>query len=82
MEVDSAAPFVLRATLSGHEQDVRAVGSLADGAIATGSRDSSVRVWREEEAAAADGPAYVGTALLGHTHYVGAVAPGPERYNP
>ncbi len=75
MEVDTAAPlpFALRATLSGHEQDVRSVGSTADGAIITGSRDASVRVWREQE-----GAAYESTALLGHTHYVGAVGRGAD----
>ena len=30
----------------GHEQDVRATASLADGAVLTSSRDATVRVWR------------------------------------
>lgn len=63
-------PFALSATLAGHEQDVRAVSASADNTILTASRDSSVRVWSKAEA---DGP-YAPTSLLGHTHYVIAVA--------
>lgn len=72
MEVE---PFQLCATLAGHEQDVRAVGALPDGALITGSRDSTVRIWRAADDA---GTAYACTGTLqGHTHFVGAVAAVP-----
>ena len=35
-------PYVLAATLAGHEQDVRAVGPFGTDAILTGSRDASI----------------------------------------
>jgi WD40 repeat protein len=74
MEVESPEPFALSATLAGHEQDVRAVASCNDGAILTGSRDSAVRVWHRH----GDDKQFVSTVLHGHTHYVIAVAPGPD----
>ena len=75
MDVDTSPPFALSATLSGHEQDVRAVSSMADGAVLTASRDSSVKVWRRSSDE--EGAAYTSTTLLGHTHYVIAVAATP-----
>ena len=63
--------FQLCATLAGHEQDVRTVGALASGEVITGSRDMSVRLWRYEPA----GGFSCSSTLLGHTHFVGAVAP-------
>ena len=70
-------PFVLSATLAGHEQDVRAVAATYDGALLTGSRDSAVRIWRKSSG---DGEEikYDSTVLLGHTHYVIAVAASPS----
>merc|ERR1719399_2485909 len=67
-------PYVLAATLAGHEQDVRAVGPFGSDAILTGSRDASMRLWRH-----ADGEGYKceGT-LLAHTHYVIAVCATPS----
>ena len=62
-------PFTLSATLAGHEQDVRAVASLSDGAVLTSSRDSTVRVWRREDA----GPFAESAKLEGHSHFVIAV---------
>ena len=74
MDVDSPAAFSLSATLVGHEQDVRAVSSTADGAILTASRDASVRLWSRSSAEVP----YSSTTLLGHTHYVIAVSSTPN----
>ena len=62
------------ATLSGHEQDVRAVSSMADGA-AHGIARQLRKVWRRSSDE--EGAAYTSTTLLGHTHYVIAVAATP-----
>ena len=72
MEIEPPSHFSLAATLAGHEQDVRAVTSSADGAIVTASRDMVVRVWRR-----AEDKSYTSIVLLGHSHYVIAVAAGP-----
>ncbi|TID31021.1 hypothetical protein CANINC_000382 [Pichia inconspicua] len=40
--------FKLSATLRGHDDDVRSVTALQDGSIVTGSRDSTVRIWRKD----------------------------------
>lgn len=74
MEVE---PFQFVATLSGHEQDIRSVNSLDDGTIITGSRDSTVRLWKRVEDSP-ETPYACTSTLMGHTHYVGAVAPGPD----
>jgi phospholipase A-2-activating protein len=74
MEVDAVPPFQLRATLAGHEQDVRSVCS-SEGKIVTASRDSSLRVWKAAEEEADGPPSYSSVELLGHAHYVSAVAP-------
>ena len=67
--------FTLSATLSGHEQDVRAVSCTANGAVLTASRDHSVRVWRR---ASADGPFEAPSTLTGHTHFVIAACATPN----
>lgn len=74
MEVES---FSLCATLSGHEQDIRSISALADGTVVTGSRDSTLRLWKPTSD---DGlESYVcSSTLTGHTHYVGAVASTPN----
>ena len=41
-----SASSTLAAVLAAHKQDVRSVAALAGGAIATGSRDHSIRVWQ------------------------------------
>ena len=68
----SAPPrFALSCELRGHEQDVRSVSVTPTGEVVTASRDASVRVW----APAGPGPGYeCRRTLLGHSHYVGAVA--------
>lgn len=60
-------PFTLSATLAGHEQDVRATASLADGAVLTSSRDATVRVWRRSSDVGAFSEA---AKLEGHSHFV------------
>lgn len=40
--------FELCATLSGHEDDVRCVASLSNDEIVSGSRDSTVKIWRND----------------------------------
>ena len=72
MEIEPPEQYKLAATLAGHEQDVRAVASAANGSIVTGSRDSAVRVWTRVD------DKYTSTVLHGHTHYVIAVASGPS----
>jgi phospholipase A-2-activating protein len=69
-DVMDIEPFTLSATLAGHEQDVRAVASLADGAVLTSSRDATVRVWRRGGDAGVFGE---GAKLEGHSHFVIAV---------
>ena len=67
MEVDSHEPYQLSASLCGHEQDVRTCDALDDGAIVTGSRDATVRIWRRSEA---DSSYTCSSTLQGHSHYV------------
>ena len=72
MEVDEA--YRLSAVLAGHEEDVRALAVLGD-AVVTGSRDRTVRLWKPAGADADPAASYAcATTLLGHTHYVAAVA--------
>lgn len=40
--------FELSTTLSGHEDDVRCVASLSNNEIVSGSRDSTVKIWRND----------------------------------
>mmetsp|Transcript_31886 Transcript_31886/g.79536 ORF Transcript_31886/g.79536 Transcript_31886/m.79536 type:complete len:838 (+) Transcript_31886:219-2732(+) len=67
-------PFALSAELRGHEQDVRCVAASSCGEVLTASRDATLRVW----ARAVDAPGYSCVrSLVGHSHYVGAVAVVP-----
>lgn len=56
---------------------MRSVSALASGEVLTGSRDMSVRLWKQDsEPKDPSGPAYACAAtLLGHSHFVGAVSP-------
>ena len=77
MDVDT---YQLSATLPRHEEkenDVRSVDSLDDGAIVTGSRDRTVRIWRP--VSTDEGVTYTcNTTLIGHTHYVQRVCVLPH----
>lgn len=46
-----AASYMLRATLVGHSQDVRVVATscFPEGAIVSGSRDRTTRIWTQSE---------------------------------
>jgi len=76
MDVDT---YQLSATLQMHEDkenDVRSVDELADGAIVTGSRDRTVRLW--QPATTDEGIVYTcDSTLIGHTHYVQSVCTMP-----
>jgi len=76
MDVDT---YQLSATLPMHEDkenDVRSVDGLDDGAIVTGSRDRTVRIWRP--ATTDEGMTYTcDSTLIGHTHYVQRVCATP-----
>ncbi|PRW44412.1 phospholipase A-2-activating [Chlorella sorokiniana] len=64
------ADFRLRQELHGHEEDVRAVCVTPEGALLTGSRDKTIKLWREGE----DGAYVEDKTLVGHTDFVSAVA--------
>ncbi|CAM6084680.1 unnamed protein product [Calypogeia fissa] len=66
------AQYKLRCQLKGHEDDVRGLCIFGDSAIATGSRDKSVRCWYPTEG---DKAGYVmGKTLVGHSSFVGPVS--------
>lgn len=46
-----ATSYMLRGTLNGHSQDVRVVAAACypEGAIVTGSRDRTTRIWTQSE---------------------------------
>lgn len=72
---NTVKPFKLCAELRGHEADVRTVGSydLIEGAVVTGSRDQTIKVWHPIQDSSP--PAYeCYKTLTGHTNYVAAVA--------
>ena len=74
MDMDISA-YQLSAVLAGHEEDVRAVGSIDD-AVITGSRDKTARLWRPS--GSAEGGYVCASTLEGHTHYVMTVAATAE----
>ena len=74
-------PFRLRSVIRGHDADVRTVcpALYPEGAILTGSRDQTCRLWvRDEE----DGNFTEGHVFNGHTRYISAVTtiPPSEKY--
>ncbi|KAJ1979428.1 WD repeat protein Lub1 [Dimargaris verticillata] len=77
-------PYVLSATLEGHDSDVRAVLSPHPEELYTASRDMTVRRWTKAADQASD-PHFVyetSAVFLGHTKYVSSLAyvPGSEPY--
>jgi hypothetical protein len=48
MDVSDAMEYFLSAELVGHDRDVRGVAGLRNGAIASSSRDCTVRIWDNE----------------------------------
>mmetsp|Transcript_870 Transcript_870/g.1758 ORF Transcript_870/g.1758 Transcript_870/m.1758 type:complete len:815 (-) Transcript_870:632-3076(-) len=74
MEVEA---YNLRATLSGHEQDIRSISALSDGTLITGSRDATLRLWKPSPDEELE-PYTCSCTLTGHTHYVGSVASTPS----
>ncbi|KAG6542654.1 hypothetical protein Mapa_015888 [Marchantia paleacea] len=64
--------YKLRCQLQGHEEDVRGVCICGDNAIATGSRDKSVRFWVAKDGE--KGFYTLDKTLIGHTSFVGPVA--------
>ncbi|KAG9300272.1 hypothetical protein G9A89_011345 [Geosiphon pyriformis] len=63
--------FQLSATLSGHDQDVRAVRAFSDSIIVSAARDKTVRLWSRLDTTNIFTEAKV---FLGHTHFVNSVA--------
>eukprot|EP00899_Mesostigma_viride_P019018 jgi/Mesvir1/27117/Mv20795-RA.2 len=62
-----AKDMLLRCELRGHLEDVRGVCVSSDGAIATASRDKTVRIWREDEQQG--GAICLAKTLVGHSHF-------------
>eukprot|EP00761_Pharyngomonas_kirbyi_P003207 gb/GECH01003211.1/.p1 GENE.gb/GECH01003211.1/~~gb/GECH01003211.1/.p1 ORF type:complete len:777 (+),score=196.18 gb/GECH01003211.1/:1-2331(+) len=77
-------PFKLSAQLQGHEADVRTVCSFdfIEGAVATGSRDKTIKIWRpNKDASPPEYECY--KTLVGHTNYVADMAyRSPTEDNP
>eukprot|EP00959_Pyramimonas_sp_CCMP1952_P037321 780750-Pyramimonas_sp.AAC.3 len=65
-----AANYELRCELHGHEEDIRAVCVVDDNVFATASRDKTVKIWKAE----GDLGFSPMTTLVGHTHFVTALA--------
>ncbi|CAG8635707.1 7248_t:CDS:10, partial [Paraglomus occultum] len=63
-------PFQLAASLSGHEQDVKAVCSAGEDGVISAARDNSVRMWFRT-ASNAFGNSKI---FLGHSRFVNSVA--------
>ncbi|KAL2609949.1 hypothetical protein R1flu_028522 [Riccia fluitans] len=64
--------YKLRCQLQGHVDDVRGLCICGDSAIATGSRDKTVRIWSPTDDE--NGTYTLCTTLLGHSSFVGPVA--------
>eukprot|EP00112_Aurelia_sp_Birch-Aquarium-sp1_P008651 Seg1958.5 transcript_id=Seg1958.5/GoldUCD/mRNA.D3Y31 product="Phospholipase A-2-activating protein" protein_id=Seg1958.5/GoldUCD/D3Y31 len=74
-------PFKLRSVIRGHDADVRTVcpALYPEGAVLTGSRDQTCRLWVTDEE---NGNFTEGHVFSGHTRYISAVAtiPPSEKY--
>ncbi|CAG8499469.1 10538_t:CDS:10 [Ambispora gerdemannii] len=68
------AQFKLSATLIGHEQDVRGIRAVSDSAVASVSRDKTVRLWSR---LATTNVFTEDKVFFGHTHFVTSVAVFP-----
>ncbi|PSC75649.1 phospholipase A-2-activating [Micractinium conductrix] len=65
--------FRLRCELRGHLEDVRSLAVTPNGALLTGSRDKTIKLWREGP----DGAFHEESTLVGHTDFVSALAYAP-----
>lgn len=72
----AAKPYRLRCSLVGHSMDVRAVAAahFPDGAIVTGSRDRTTRIWIPNEGSS---DYFEGQCLTGPTNFVSSVCTVP-----
>ncbi|KAL4433027.1 hypothetical protein ABPG77_006454 [Micractinium sp. CCAP 211/92] len=67
------ADFKLRQELLGHLEDVRSLAISPEGVVVTGSRDKTIKLWRQGE----DGTYIETSTLVGHSDFVSALAYAP-----